>query len=187
MSKMTQSFLVSLVVATGAALGCSQAAQSTASQSSALTADTTDDGGVPSTLAPCLTTYVECVRALASGSDVTACRSALHACVMPARPGDGDGGACGDHGGGPRGDGAPGAPRDHGPGDDDDADGGVAPDGDGGARAGGPRACVDALDVCAAGADTADVCVADAVTCFASLPRPDHGGRGRGRGPGDHH
>jgi hypothetical protein len=187
MSKKPQSILVSLVVAAGTALGCSQAAQSTASESSALTADTTDDGGVPATLAPCLTTYVECVRSLASGSDVTACRSSLHACVMPARPEGGDGGACGDHGGGPRGDGGPGAPRDHGPdGDDDDADGGVVPDGDGGAPAGGPRACVDALDTCAAGADTTDVCVADAVTCFAALPRPDRGG-GRGRGPGRPH
>jgi hypothetical protein len=52
-------------------------------------------------------------------------------------------------------------------------------DGDGNAppTSGGPRACLDALDQCAASAETVDACAGAGEACFAALPPPPAGGR----------
>ena len=176
-----------IFLAAGAVVACSatptsSVASTTATTSSALSTDEAvvdKDSGAPANLAPCLTTYVECLRA--GGDDASTCRSDLHACLAPPPPdGPGDGGMrCGPPHGGP---GGPGGGAGDGPPPPPLEDGGAPPgpppgDGapppppdDGGA--GGPFACFASLDACAAGSDTVDACVTSAVTCLAEFPPP---------------
>jgi hypothetical protein len=177
-------------------VGCSAqagAATPTTGATSALSGSG-GDGGVPASLEPCLTTFVECVRA---GTDDKTCHEDLHECLRPPPPpgaggghgdGDGDGPHDCDRDGGPMGpppgdpgrppppprDGDGGAPPGPPPGDHGhDGPPPPPPDADGGAP-GGPRACVDALETCAKGTDAADACVSAAVACFEALPPPPH-------------
>jgi hypothetical protein len=173
-----------LTLVAAAYSGCgSQSNTTTGTTESALSAST--DGGV-ATVTACFTIYVDCKRA--ETSDATSCRKALHDCLRPPPP-DGDGGAPRDCNGSTGGDGDasappppegdPSRPPPPRPGDDDGDD--QVPGADGGEPpAGGPRACIDALDTCAASTSSADGCAADAVGCFAALgPPPPRGGHHR--------
>jgi hypothetical protein len=153
---------LSFALATLLISGCTA---STAGNATESTSDTTaainsatdaDGGGGAEKLTSCLTTYVDCLRA--TGADDATCKEALHECLRPPPPRPGPGTGLGPP-----------------PGDD----GGLPPPPppppppplDGGA-AGGPRACFVSLDACAAGTDSVDVCVADAVNCLSAFPPP---------------
>ena len=158
--------------------GCSATNGSTVGQSSAALTSTLADGGAVA-IDVCLTSYVECVR-----GDAGTCRQTLHDCL---RPGGGDGDGHGRGGGGGDCDGGPNGPPPGSDGiappprrSDDDGDGDDLIGADGGAPPpGGPASCLDALDQCAAGSETADACASAAETCFAALPAPPEGGHHR--------
>jgi hypothetical protein len=185
---VSRAFEISLVLgALGAFTACGSQSTGTSSTSSqVVAADGSLTAGDPAAFSACLTTYVGCLRA--DAADAASCRSDLHACLPkpPGRPhGDGDGdGGCDHEGKGPpppERDGGVGAPP-----PPPEADGGLGvpppppPDGDGGLGAPppheggheGPRACMSALDACAAGSATADACVTEALACIAALPKP---------------
>jgi hypothetical protein len=159
---ITSSFLFGCTADTGGA---------SSGSSSALTSG---DGGAAAATA-CFVTYVDCLRG--ANADAATCRDGLHSCLpRPPHGGPGDHGADCDGDGGmrpppppPNGDGgAPPPPPDH------DGDHGGPPPPPPDADGGGPRACFDALDACAAGSDAAAVCADDAVTCLDALPPPPH-------------
>lgn len=170
---------VSAITAAFSMLACGGTSSTGDAQTTSALGTETADGAE---LAPCLTSYAECVRA---GSETATCHDTLRACARPP-------GRDGAEGPRPPLEGREGGERDC------DGDGGrpERPEGDGDrprpplpppeGEVGGPRACFEALDACARGTDEVASCVSGAVACLSALPKPPRreGGEPRAREDG---